>query len=348
MDFSEPSARDGGSNRGDGAVNMKADTTTFVVRFPSEAADAPRLTEGLAEALAGEAAVAAFQAADGGWTIEIHFALPPDREKITALVAAWAGPTAAQDAVYDTVAARDWVAASLQDLPPVRAGRFVVHGRHDRHRVAVNAIGIEIEAGLAFGTGHHGTTRACLLALDRIEKMRKARLYREKNRIAVLDVGTGSGVLAFAAGKSLRCRVLASDIDPQAVRVARENARLNRAGGRLRCITTAGLTARTFHESKPYDLVFANILLEPLKLIARPMARLVRRGARVVLSGLLPNQANAALAAYRAHGFVLTRRIPLDGWMTLMLAYAGTGKHDRPGRRSGAISMTKARSVSRV
>jgi ribosomal protein L11 methyltransferase len=167
---------------------------------------------------------------------------------------------------------------------------------------------IEIEAALAFGTGHHGTTRGCLLALDRILKTRRPR--------RVLDLGTGTGVLAIAAAKALPVRVLASDIDPLAVRTARANARSNAVSHRVEVLRAAGVTARRFAMLAPFDLVSANILLKPLQRLARPLSRLL---ARVILSGLLPSQANAALAAYATQGLRLERRMMLDGWVTLAL-----------------------------
>jgi ribosomal protein L11 methyltransferase len=202
------------------------------------------------------------------------------------------------------------VQASLAGLAPVEAGRFIIHGAHDRAHVPLNRIGIEIEAALAFGTGHHGTTRGCLLALDRIAKESRPR--------NILDVGTGSGVLAIAAARALRRPVLASDIDNTAVRAAGDNARRNRAGA-VTVIHAAGLGARLFRQRGPYDLVFANILLGPLQRLAASVATLTAPGARVVLSGLLPAHANAALAAYRAQNLVLERRIDLEGWTTLVL-----------------------------
>jgi ribosomal protein L11 methyltransferase len=177
--------------------------------------------------------------------------------------------------------------------------------------VPANRIGIEIEAALAFGTGHHGTTRGCLLALDRILKGRRPR--------TILDVGTGSGVLAIAAARALRRPVLASDIDGRAVTIARENARLNRAGAFIETLHRAGIGTRHFRQRAPFDLIFANILLEPLRVMATPMARLVAPNGQVVLSGLLLAQATPALASYRARGLVLSRRIRLEGWATLVL-----------------------------
>jgi ribosomal protein L11 methyltransferase len=260
---------------------------------------------------ATHAVVGAFEGAAGDWHVSIHFQEPPNETAVRALVALASDPDTANALVFETVADRDWVSASLAGLAPVEAGRFVVHGAHDRARVAANRIGIEIEAALAFGTGHHGTTRGCLLALDAI-----AKAGRPRN---ILDVGTGSGVLAIAAARALHRRVLASDIDITAVRTARENARRNRAGSAVTVIHVAGVGAPPFRTRAPFDLIFANILLGPLKVLARPIRRLAAGRGQVVLSGLLPGHANAALAAYRAQGFALKRRTDLDGWTTLVL-----------------------------
>jgi ribosomal protein L11 methyltransferase len=193
----------------------------------------------------------------------------------------------------------------------VRAGRFLVHGAHDRARIRPNDISIEIEAALAFGTGHHGTTRGCLLALDDLAKRRRP--------TRVLDLGTGSGVLAIAAAKMLRARVTASDIDGVAVEAARGNARLNRAGAAITFARAAGVNARAITCGAPYDLIFANILLGPLLRLAAPLSRLAGPSVRIVLSGLLPAHADAVLAIYRAQGLMLERRFPLEGWVTLVL-----------------------------
>jgi ribosomal protein L11 methyltransferase len=214
------------------------------------------------------------------------------------------------------------VAESLAGLAPVRAGRFIVHGAHDRARVRSHDIGIEIEAALAFGTGHHGTTRGCLLALDDLAKRRRAR--------RVLDIGTGSGVLAMAAAKILRTRVVASDIDRVAVEAARANTRLNRVAPAIMLLRAAGANARAITTHAPYDLIFANILLGPLMRLAVPIRRLAGANARIVLSGLLPSHANAVLAIYRAQGLTLERRVPLDGWVTLVLRRGR--KQNRPER----------------
>ena len=184
------------------------------------------------------------------WRVAIHFRATADEKVVRALVAAAAGAAAAKALRFERVAAKDWVSESLAGLKPVEAGRFIVHGAHDRARIPVNRIGIEIEAALAFGTGHHGTTRGCLSALDRMCKSlgkprRRTRVSSPcRGRIAsVLDVGTGSGVLAIAAARAFRQRVLATDIDATAVRAARANARLNRVGGFVEVVRADGVTA---------------------------------------------------------------------------------------------------------
>jgi ribosomal protein L11 methyltransferase len=286
---------------------------TWAARVAADEATARRLSDTLAESLDENGAVtSAYEAADG-WTVAIHFAEPPNETAIRALVALGSSPALANALIFERIATQDWVKASLEGLAPVRAGRFLVHGSHDRARVPVNRIGIEIEAALAFGTGHHGTTRGCLLALDHSLKR------RAKRRIKILDIGTGSGVLAIAAARALRQRVLASDNDPLAVRVARDNARLNKAGALIDVIHAAGLGARRFRARGPYDIIFANILLGPLKGLARPIALSLAPGGRVILSGLLATHAQAALSAYRAQGLRLERRIPLQEWMTLVM-----------------------------
>jgi ribosomal protein L11 methyltransferase len=229
--------------------------------------------------------------------------------------------------VFETIGATDWVQASLAGLTPVAAGRFIVHGAHDRGRVPPNRIGVEIEAALAFGTGHHGTTHGCLMALDRFAKRRPTGGRSKPN---VLDLGSGSGVLAIAAARSLRAPALASDNDALAVRAARANARRNRTGATVEVIRADGFTARRFRARAPFDLIFANILLGPLKRMATPMARLLGGNGCVVLSGLLAAQASAALAAYRARGLVLEHRIQIEGWVTLVLR---APSHSLPGKR---------------
>jgi ribosomal protein L11 methyltransferase len=259
----------------------------------------------------GQAAIAAFERPDGRWDVTVHFAEPPDQPLVRELVANAAGADIAEGITFDTVEAKDWVKASLEDLVPVPAGRFVVHGQHDRERIAPNKLGIEIEAALAFGTGHHGTTRGCLLLLDHVLKAWRPR--------RVLDLGTGTGVLAIAAARALHEKVLASDIDPLSVQVARENARLNVSGHLVQAIRATGFSAPQFADAAPFDLVLANILANPLRQLATPMARHLAPSALVILSGLLTHQAPGVIAAYRARGLVPVRHLRIEGWSSLLL-----------------------------
>ena len=259
----------------------------------------------------GQAVIAAFERPDGRWDVTVHFAEPPDQPLVRELVANAAGADIAEGIAFDTVEAKDWVKASLEDLVPVPAGRFVVHGQHDRERIAPNKLGIEIEAALAFGTGHHGTTRGCLLLLDHVLKAWRPR--------RVLDLGTGTGVLAIAAARALHEKVLASDIDPLSVQVARENARLNVSGHLVQAIRATGFSAPQFADAAPFDLVLANILANPLRQLATPMARHLAPSALVILSGLLTHQAPGVIAAYRARGLVPVRHLRIEGWSSLLL-----------------------------
>jgi ribosomal protein L11 methyltransferase len=272
---------------------------------------ARRVADLFAESFAAdEVAVSLVDNGQGQWRVTIHFGAPPDEAAMRELAAAAGGDNAGQALRFETIAAKDWVGESLAGLKPVTAGRFVIHGAHDRQSVPPNQIGIEIEAALAFGTGHHGTTRGCLLALDHICKGAPA-----PRRI--LDVGTGTGILAIAAARALRQNVIATDIDSGSVRVARENARLNRAGDRIVFRHADGITALEIRARAPFDLIFANILLGPLKRLAVPIRSVLAPGGRIVLSGILHAQANAVLAAYRP--LTLERRFELEGWTTQVL-----------------------------
>lgn len=205
----------------------------------------------------------------------------------------------------------DWVARSLEGLKPVRAGRFLVHGGHDRDAVRANDIPLLIEAGQAFGTGHHGTTAGCLIVLEHL-----ARTRRPSN---ALDLGTGSGVLAIAIAKLAKCPVLATDIDPVATRVAEANGRLNGTAGLIRFETATGFAHRAFLEEGPFDLIVANILARPLMRMAPDIARELAPGGRLVLSGILAGQRRMVLAAFRQAGLYHRRTLWRDEWVTLHL-----------------------------
>jgi ribosomal protein L11 methyltransferase len=304
-------------------------SASVVARITTDSAAAERIADVLAESFDSQDIAASVTDEGGGrWSIAIHFRSAPNESAVRALAALAAGAEIANALVFETVAAEDWIAASHRALAPVPAGRFNVHGAHDRTRVPPNRIGIEIEAALAFGTGHHGTTRACLLALDRI--------LRAGRHAKVLDVGTGSGVLAIAAARALHARVLASDIDTIAVDAARANARRNRVGHLVTVVRAAGVAGQCFDARGPFDLIFANILLNPLRRLAAPLARLLATRGHIVLSGLLPREANAAIAAYRVQRLTLDRRIELDGWTTLVFIRRGRNgiapDDGRPGR----------------
>jgi ribosomal protein L11 methyltransferase len=204
----------------------------------------------------------------------------------------------------------DWLAMALSGLPPVHAGRFFVYGAHDAGRIPVNAVALRIEAAAAFGTGHHGTTAGCLVAYH---DLLKARRFAK-----VLDVGTGTGVLAIAAARTGSRLALGTDIDSVSVRIAAENASLNRA--RARFAHANGLAERRIAAAAPYDLVFANILARPLVRLAPDIAHALKPGGVAILSGLLRHQERFVRAAYLARGFRLVRRYHRDAWATLVLA----------------------------
>ncbi|MEP9366191.1 50S ribosomal protein L11 methyltransferase [Xanthobacter sp. VNH20] len=294
---------------------LPSDATHFM-RVSAPEMQARRIADLLAESFdPAEVAVANFEQPDGSWAVEVYAGEAFDPDRLRELVEVAAGADLAAQVTFGELQEKDWVAASLEGLAPVRVGPFHVHGSHDRARVPPNGIGVEIEAALAFGTGHHGTTQGCLAAI-----VDAARIGRPGK---VLDVGTGTGVLAIGAARLFRVPVVASDLDEVAVRTARENARANLAGPYIHMVLAAGAGAAAVRRPGPYDLILANILLPPLKRLARPLRPLLAHGGKVVLSGLLPSHANAALAAYRAQGLQLVRRRDIDGWTTLTLSATG-------------------------
>lgn len=214
----------------------------------------------------------------------------------------------------------DWVTHSLEGLQPVRAGRFLVHGSHDRDQVRPNDLAIEIDAGRAFGTGHHGTTAGCL---EMIEQVMRRRPFG-----AVLDLGTGSAVLAIAVAKLVHRPVLATDIDPVAIEVARDNARKNGCASLIALQTARGFHADIFARKGPFDLIIANILARPLMAMAPDISGHLARGGDVILSGILASQRRKVLAAFAVQGIHHRRTLWRDGWVTLHLD--GANKKRRP------------------
>lgn len=203
----------------------------------------------------------------------------------------------------------DWVRESLLGLAPVIAGRFYLHGSHDRDKRRAGGMSFEIDAGTAFGTGHHGTTAGCLLIFDQLLKKRRF------NR--VFDLGTGTGVLALAAAKATRSSVLATDIDPESVRVTKRNAEINSARPLLRAATAPGLHHPMIREAAPFDLIFANILARPLAKLAQGLSQILSPGGTLILSGLTRDQQRWITAAYRARGLVPTMVVKRDNWVAL-------------------------------
>jgi ribosomal protein L11 methyltransferase len=273
-------------------------------------ADAATAVLALLDDLAG--AVSAFEIVEQEWRVEAYPRSPvltPALAARLALSAAAAGGTLAEIG-EEKLPARDWLAENQLAFPPLRVGRFFIYGSHHRGRVPSGTIGIMLDAATAFGTGEHPSTRGCLMALDDLSRRRRFR--------CPLDVGTGTGVLAVAAAKLLRRRVLASDIDPGAVRVARHNFGRNGVAGSVRVRRAAGYRDRAIRKL-PYDLVLSNILARPLALLARDLARTLAPGGRAVLSGLLRRQEPIVLAPHRGCGIVLERRLVIDGWSTLVM-----------------------------
>jgi ribosomal protein L11 methyltransferase len=281
----------------------------FHIAVRIESADAASAIADILDELVGS--VSAFETREdepAEWLVEAYAPAPlldPAFGMRLDLVAAAAGGRVLS-LREEQIAERDWLAENRRAFPPQRVGRFLIHGSHWRETPPAGSIAIEIDAATAFGTGEHPSTRGCLIAFGRLAKARRLRRPR--------DIGTGSGILAIAAGKSLHLPVVASDVDPGSVRVARHHARRNGVAQWVRFACGAGAGRRRGH-----DLVFANILARPLMLMARDLARITAPGGFAVLSGLLRRQEPGVLAAYRAQHLRLEARIVIDGWSTLML-----------------------------
>jgi ribosomal protein L11 methyltransferase len=260
--------------------------------------------------------VASFETdgATGSWEISVYCDADDEAQFSSRIYKALTGSLGDIEIGREPLGDVDWIATTLAGLKPVRSGRFIVHGSHDRHVPRPHEHAILIDAGQAFGTGHHGTTAGCL---DMLGLVLKRRQFSH-----VLDLGTGSGVLAIAAAKAMPVDVLASDIDPISTTVARDNAGLNQVAGRVKCITAKGFGHPAFNQRAPFDLILANILARPLELLARDLSAHLARPGTVILSGLLPHQKARIVSAYRTQGLRLSRVHVREGWLTLLMEKA--------------------------
>jgi ribosomal protein L11 methyltransferase len=248
-----------------------------------------------------------------GWRIDLLFREPPEPRALEAEIRPACAAAGVKLVLLDIapVPAADWVGAATLHLPPIAAGRFVVHGAHAQNDLPADKVPVQIDAGLAFGSGEHATTHACLCAIDRLARRRRFR--------RVLDLGCGSGVLAIAAARCWPADVLAVDNDPIAVRVAAENAHINGVAGRIRVVLADGYRHPLIHRRRPFDLILANILADPLIELAPPLRRHLAAGGHAVLSGLLDRQAPAVLAAHARQSLHLVARTDRGPWTTLIL-----------------------------
>lgn len=243
------------------------------------------------------------------WEVGGYFSGDPSGLGLTLLEMAFSDASF----VVSKVPPEDWVAKVRRELTPVKAGRFTLHGGHDLGDAPPSAIRLQIEAAMAFGTGHHGTTRGCLIAMDRLAKQG---MHAGK----VLDLGTGTGALAMGAAKLWKARCVATDIDEVAVATARENIRFNGAASMVRVYEAGRATGPAVLRDAPYDLVFANILAAPLKRLAPQISAVTEPGSGVILSGLLHRQAPGVAAVFAGWGMEVRDRIRLGEWTTLRLA----------------------------
>lgn len=254
--------------------------------------------------------IGVFEVEDGSglWEVGGYFVEPPDEPALAILAAAFG----AKPFVISELPETDWVAHVRRELAPVEAGRFFVYGSHDADKLPEDKIPLLIEAAMAFGTGHHGTTLGCLRALDRLidDGIKAAR---------IADIGCGTAVLAMAAARVWESVVMASDIDPVAVEVAEANLAANGMSGRVTCIEAAGFDHPTLRDNAPYDLIFANILKGPLMALAPDLTRNMAAGGFAILSGILTEQSKNVAQVYFQNGTNLVEKYVIGEWVTLIL-----------------------------
>jgi ribosomal protein L11 methyltransferase len=280
----------------------------YKAQIVAEQADVGILTSLLTEILDPPPAVSSREA-NGGWVLDVYFDEAPDPAGLAAVAESFPHFAAIANLRPELLPDEDWVANVQRGLHPIEAGRFFIHGSHDRERARGRPFAIEVDAGQAFGTAHHGTTRGCLLLIDRLAK--------KQGVLRTLDLGTGSGVLSIAAARALCGDIIATDIDPVAIEVAKENFARNGVSGQVTPVVAAGLAHRAIADKAPFDLIVANILAGPLLKLAPDIARAAAPGGHLILSGLLDGQAREVRARYMAQGFSLEGRISLEGWTVL-------------------------------
>lgn len=285
--------------------------STYRVRLEAELPAAGRIANALDETAGPQAlSVSYFDLGNGFFEVSALYAGRPDENTLQALVDRAADGDRVSPLLIGVLPDENWVTVSQGQRRPVRAGRFLVHGSHDRDKIVRTRYTIEIDADQAFGTAHHATTRGCLIALDELAKWGRPDL--------ILDVGTGTGVLAIAAALAFDRPAIATDNDPVAVRIAKENAAKAGVAQKVHVFVANGLSHPSLRRLRP-DLVVANILARPLYDLAPAMARTVEPGGYVLLSGITGAQAQATAARYGSLGFSLEKRILLDGWAVLLL-----------------------------
>ncbi|MEM7439615.1 MAG: 50S ribosomal protein L11 methyltransferase [Pseudomonadota bacterium] len=285
-------------------------TTWTALTTLSDKTAAERLAEAAENLFPEPTGVGVFEIEDGSgmWEVGVYFVEKPDEIALDLIAAANGAKAFAVSELPD----KDWVAEVRRELAPIRAGRFFLYGSHDADQVPGDVVPLLIEAAMAFGTGHHGTTQGCLQALHNLD----AEGLRAQN---VADIGCGTAVLAMAAAKIWPGVMMASDIDPIATDVAVANARANDLDGRLHVVTCAGFDHEDMRAKAPFDLIFANILKGPLVALAPDMAASAQTGGYAILSGILNDQAEAVKTVYDDHGFDLADHLIVGDWSTLCL-----------------------------
>lgn len=282
----------------------------YIATLQADKQGAAQLADLLSELLDPPPAISTRESGNE-WLVEIYFETPPEQETLNLVADALPHLGGLRELTVEALADEDWVAKVQQGLHPIEAGRFFIHGSHDKARGRGRAFAIEVDAGQAFGTAHHGTTCGCLRAIDFLAKF---------SRIGqALDLGTGSGILAMAVAKIWNSPVLATDIDPVAIDVARENFQRNHIGSLIQPIVANGVRHRLIAARAPYDLVIANILAGPLIGLAAEIHGVTKPQGWLILSGLLDHQAREVKARFYAQGFCLYRQISLEGWATLLM-----------------------------